>query len=67
MKATDYSLSNPCAVTQSYFSVQLTVHLDQEFGFDPAAGFVFVGCSSSAADGVDLIYEDGRGSVKSGL
>jgi len=48
-------------------SVRLTVHLDQKLGFDPAAGLVLVGRPPAAADGVDLVYEDGRRCVEAGL
>ena len=45
----------------------LTVHLDEDFGLDPAAGLVFVRRPSPPADGVDLVYEDGGRSVEPSL
>lgn len=56
-----------CQLQLPTFSTPLTIHLDQKFGLDPAGGLVFARGSSSATDGVDLIYEDGRRSVKPGL
>lgn len=50
-----------------YSSIPLTIHLNQKFWFNPATGFVFIGCSSPATDGINLIYEDGCWCIKPGL
>lgn len=62
-----FLLQTPLIAAPSHFSIPLTIHLNQKFWFDPAAGFMFVRCSSSATDGVDLVYEDGCWCIKPGL
>lgn len=50
-----------------YSSIPLTIHLNQKFRFNPATGFVLIGCSSPATDGINFIYEDGCWCIKPGL
>lgn len=45
----------------------LTVHLHEKFRFDSSTGFVLFWSSPAAAHGVDLVDEDGCGSVEPGL
>ena len=47
--------------------VPLTIHLHEEFRLDPPAGLVFAVTPSPAANGVDLINEDGAGGIVASL
>lgn len=46
---------------------QVTIHLDQQLRLDSATCLVFIRSSSSTADGIYLINEDGGRSIESGL